>query len=94
LNSNLVGKLSKASIINNGAIFMANIAVSDLFATGHDLFKDDSSFLDELNTQEIQSIVGGGYSGYGYGHGHGHSHGYGHSYGYGNDGYSGGNWLF
>ncbi len=48
---------------------MANIQISALLPSGYDLFNDDANFLNDLNTQEIQSIVGGH-----------HSHGYHHHY--------------
>jgi bacteriocin-like protein len=65
---------------------MANIKISELFPAGHDLFNDDSSFVNEINNQELNSIVGGGY--YGRGRGRGHGYGYGD-----NDYYHGGNWF-
>ncbi|MEA5516630.1 hypothetical protein [Nodularia sp. UHCC 0506] len=47
---------------------MANIKLSELNATGSELFLDSESFLNELN--EVDSITGGSTSGQGYGHGY------------------------
>ncbi len=64
---------------------MANIQVSALLSVGYDLFNDDTSFIDELATEEVQNVVGGGYYGCHSHHNHHYSHGYSHgSY----DGYS------
>jgi hypothetical protein len=58
---------------------MANIQISALLPVGYDLFNDSGSFLDELATEEVQNVLGGGhhgsgYSGYsGYGGHKGHS---------------------
>jgi hypothetical protein len=55
---------------------MANIQISALVPVGYDLFNDATSFLDELATEEVQNVVGGGYY---YGcyshHNHHYSHG-------------------
>lgn len=61
---------------------MANIQISALLPVGYDLFNDATSFLDELATEEVQNVIGGGY-GYhgGYGH-HGGYRRYGHHGGY------------
>ncbi|WP_016949374.1 hypothetical protein [Anabaena sp. PCC 7108] len=40
---------------------MANIQISTLLPTGYELFNDSASFLDELATQEMQGIAGGGH---------------------------------
>ena len=47
---------------------MANIKLSELTATGSELFLDSESFLNELN--EVDSISGGSTSGQSYGHGY------------------------
>ncbi|MEI6371535.1 MAG: hypothetical protein WCO49_17780 [Nostocales cyanobacterium ELA608] len=70
---------------------MANIQISALLPVGYDLFNDATSFLDELATEEVQNVIGGGYGGYsrhygGYGYHGGHG-GYGRYGGY--SGYSG-----
>jgi hypothetical protein len=51
---------------------MANIKLSELNATGSELFLDSESFLNELT--DFDSISGGGEdaSGHDYGHGYGH----------------------
>ena len=61
---------------------MANIQISALLPVGYDLFNDTASFLNELATEEVQNVIGGGY-GYhgGYGH-HGGYRRYGHHGGY------------
>ncbi|HLP92315.1 MAG TPA: hypothetical protein VK184_27450 [Nostocaceae cyanobacterium] len=41
---------------------MANIQITQLSPTGFDLLQDQESFLNELNSQEVQTIVGGGHS--------------------------------
>ena len=50
---------------------MTNIQISTLLPVGYDLFNDIASFLNELATEEVQDVYGGGYGGgYGYrGHG-------------------------
>ncbi|MDB9536038.1 hypothetical protein PN451_09365 [Dolichospermum planctonicum CS-1226] len=63
---------------------MANIQISALVPVGYDLFNDATSFLDELATEEVQTVVGGGYYGGCYSH---HNHHYSHGY---SDGYHGG----
>lgn len=66
---------------------MANIQVSALLPVGYDLFNDTASFLNELATEEVQNVIGGGYGGYGRHYGHG---GYGYHGGHGGyGGYSG-----
>ncbi len=40
---------------------MANIQISPLFPVGYDLFNDDTSFLNELSTDQVQTVLGGGY---------------------------------
>jgi bacteriocin-like protein len=53
---------------------MANIKISELVPAGDDLLNDHVEFLNELNNQELSTIVGGGwcfpfgayYKGYGY----------------------------
>ncbi|MFM5891471.1 MAG: hypothetical protein ACKPFD_15995 [Dolichospermum sp.] len=55
---------------------MANIQISALLPAGYDLFNDDTSFLDELATEEVQTIVGGYYGCYSHGY-----HYYGRYYG-------------
>jgi hypothetical protein len=62
---------------------MANIQISALVPVGYDLFNDATSFLDEIATEEVKTVVGGGYYGC-YSH-----HGYYHRnhYGYGGRGY-------
>ncbi|MEY2911756.1 MAG: hypothetical protein RLZZ184_1065 [Cyanobacteriota bacterium] len=40
---------------------MANIQISALVPVGYDLFNDATSFLDELATEEVKTVVGGGY---------------------------------
>jgi hypothetical protein len=59
---------------------MANIQISALLPVGYDLFNDTASFLNELATEEVQNVIGGGY-GYhgGYGH-HGGYSGYRHNH--------------
>ncbi|HIK08300.1 MAG TPA: hypothetical protein IGS40_27080 [Trichormus sp. M33_DOE_039] len=44
---------------------MANITIDEIYLTGHDLFQDSESFLNELTNQTIELIAGSGYSGYG-----------------------------
>ncbi|MEQ8972479.1 MAG: hypothetical protein RIE73_19060 [Coleofasciculus sp. C1-SOL-03] len=39
---------------------MASIAISDLRPTGTALFQDSESFLNELNENEIENVLGGG----------------------------------
>ncbi len=51
---------------------MANIKISTLLFVSDDLFNDATSFLNELATEDVQDVFGGGYGGYG---------GYGRSYG-------------
>lgn len=63
---------------------MANIQISALVPVGYDLFNDATSFLDELATEEVQTVVGGGHYGGCYSH---HNHHYSHGY---SDGYHGG----
>ncbi|MDB9453473.1 hypothetical protein [Dolichospermum circinale] len=58
---------------------MANIQISALVPVGYDLFNDATSFLDELATEEVKTVVGGGHYGGCYSHGY---HYYG-DYGYG-----------
>lgn len=60
---------------------MANIQISALVPVGYDLFNDATSFLDELATEEVQTVVGGGYHGC-YSH---YNHGYYHRNHYGYD---------
>jgi hypothetical protein len=48
---------------------MANIKISTLLTVGYDLFNDAASFLNELATEEVQDVFGGGYGGYGRGYG-------------------------
>ena len=65
---------------------MANIQISALIPVGYDLFNDTASFLNELATEEVQNVIGGGYGGYsrhygGYGYHGGHG-GYGRYGGY------------
>ena len=43
---------------------MANIQISALLPVGYDLFNDAASFMNELTTDEVQNVIGGGYSGY------------------------------
>jgi hypothetical protein len=45
---------------------MANIKISALLPVGYDLFNDAASFLNELATDEVQNVLGGGG---GWGHG-------------------------
>jgi len=62
---------------------MANIKISALLPVGYDLFNDAASFLNELATDEVQNVVGGGFYGGGYGRG-----GYGRGgYGWGGRGH-------
>ncbi|HCQ22374.1 MAG: hypothetical protein ACK5WC_08405 [Aphanizomenon sp.] len=64
---------------------MANIQISALLPVGYDLFNDTASFLNELATEEVQNVIGGGYSGYSV---HGRHYGYsGHVRHYGYSGY-------
>ncbi|MBD2390739.1 MAG: hypothetical protein LW814_19160 [Anabaena sp. CoA2_C59] len=66
---------------------MANIQISALLPVGYDLFNDATSFLDELATEEVQNVIGGGFGHY---YGYGHHGGYRRYYGYGHHGgYSG-----
>ena len=61
---------------------MANIQISPLLPVGYDLFNDDTSFLNELATDEIQTILGSGHHGSHYGGYSGsYSGGYSGSYG-------------
>ncbi|MGH1395345.1 MAG: hypothetical protein ACRAVC_15135 [Trichormus sp.] len=77
---------------------MANITIDEIYMTGHDLFKDTETFLNELTHQTIELIIGNGYSGFlGFGSysnsasqysynsfpRSGYSGGYGYGYGYG-----------
>ncbi|MDD1421089.1 hypothetical protein MEO40_18540 [Dolichospermum sp. ST_sed1] len=39
---------------------MANIKISALLPVGYDLFNDTASFLNELATDEVQNVIGGG----------------------------------
>ncbi|MEQ9482500.1 hypothetical protein [Coleofasciculus sp. F4-SAH-05] len=39
---------------------MASIAISDLRPTGTALFQDAESFLNELNENEVENVLGGG----------------------------------
>jgi hypothetical protein len=43
---------------------MAKIKISELLPVGYDLLNDAASFLNELATDEVQNVLGGG----GYGH--------------------------
>ncbi|WP_193196245.1 hypothetical protein [Nostoc sp. MG11] len=76
---------------------MANVKISELQSAGYDLFRDSESFLDELATQEMQTIEGGKYFG---SYGHSHSGGYkysggsSHSGGYNYSGGSSHNWSY
>jgi hypothetical protein len=65
---------------------MANIQISALVPVGYDLFNDATSFLDELVTEEVKTVVGGGYYGCYSHHNHHYSHGYSRGY-YGGRGY-------
>ncbi|MFM7364193.1 MAG: hypothetical protein ACKO11_06775 [Cuspidothrix sp.] len=38
---------------------MANIQISALLPVGYDLFNDDTSFMNELATEEVQNVIGG-----------------------------------
>jgi hypothetical protein len=62
---------------------MANIQISALLPVGYDLFNDTASFLNELATEEVQNVIGGGYGHHGgyrrYGH-HGGYSGYRHNH--------------
>ncbi|MBD2692460.1 hypothetical protein [Anabaena catenula] len=49
---------------------MANIQISKLLPAGYELFDDAAGFLDELATQELQSVVGGGHHSCHYHHKH------------------------
>ncbi|UUO14849.1 hypothetical protein [Dolichospermum heterosporum] len=40
---------------------MANIQISALLPVGYDLFNDAASFMNELATDEVQNVLGGGY---------------------------------
>jgi hypothetical protein len=40
---------------------MANIQISPLLPVGYDLFNDAASFMNELATEEVQNVLGGGY---------------------------------
>ena len=40
---------------------MANIQISALLPVGYDLFNDAASFMNELATDEVQNVIGGGY---------------------------------
>ncbi len=40
---------------------MANIQISALLPVGYDLFNDAASFLNELATDEVQGVIGGGH---------------------------------
>ncbi|MBW4684140.1 MAG: hypothetical protein KME40_03385 [Komarekiella atlantica HA4396-MV6] len=76
---------------------MTNVKISELQSAGCDLFRDSESFLNELATQEIQSIEGGKYFGsYGYSHsgGYKYSGGSSHSGGYSHSGGSSHNWSY
>jgi hypothetical protein len=44
-----------------------NIAINQLNVLGYELFDDSESFLNELNSQEIQSLQGGFFSSFGFG---------------------------
>ncbi len=44
---------------------MANIQISALLPVGYDLFNDAASFLNELATDEVQNVLGGGGGGWG-----------------------------
>ncbi|WP_413175961.1 hypothetical protein [Anabaena azotica] len=52
---------------------MAKITLSNLLPSGYELFNDSTSFLNELGTQDIQTVVGGGHSCHGHYHKQ-HSH--------------------
>ncbi len=62
---------------------MANIQISALLPVGYDLFNDAASFLNELATDEVQNVLGGGYHGHWSHHNHHH---YSHK-GYSNKGW-------
>ncbi|MTJ30361.1 hypothetical protein [Aphanizomenon sp. UHCC 0183] len=55
---------------------MANIQISALLPVGYDLFNDAASFMNELATDEVQNVLGGGYHHYSC-HSH-HNHHYSH----------------
>jgi hypothetical protein len=40
---------------------MANIQISQLLPAGYDLFNDNTSFVNDLANQDLQTIVGGGH---------------------------------
>jgi len=44
---------------------MAKIQISALLPVGYDLVNDTTSFLDELATEEVQNILGGGFGNHG-----------------------------
>ena len=44
-------------------MIVANIQISPLLPIGYDLFNDDTSFLNELATEEIQTVLGSGHHG-------------------------------
>ncbi|MTJ49941.1 hypothetical protein [Dolichospermum sp. UHCC 0259] len=54
---------------------MANIQISPLLPVGYDLFNDAASFLNELATDEVQNVIGGGHYSCHYHHKH-HKHHY------------------
>jgi hypothetical protein len=55
--------------IYKGGIIMTNIQISTLLPANYDLFNDAASFFNELATEEVQDVYGGGYGGYGRGYG-------------------------
>ena len=52
---------------------MANIQISPLLPVGYDLFNDTASFMNELATEEVQNVLGGGYHHHHSCHHHHHS---------------------
>jgi hypothetical protein len=53
---------------------MANIQISQLVPAGYELFNDTASFLNELASQEIEAVVGGGRSCHSHHYHHHHKH--------------------
>ena len=65
---------------------MANIQISALLPVGYDLFNDAASFMNELATDEVQNVLGGGY--------HHHSCNSHHNHHYSNKSHNGRYWGY
>ena len=72
---------------------MANIQISPLLPVGYDLFNDVASFMNELATEEVQNVLGGGCHHHHHScHHHScHSH---NNYHYSHEGHSGKYWGY